>query len=170
MSQAQSRAISSGLCLCLGVMLSPAVAFASQDPPPFLPYDQGDPVPPGYIVQKERRTGLMIAGGITFFAAYGSVYAVAAINNGRNAVNGELELTYYPLYIPFAGPFIGLATVEPNTPETLALVASGVVQAAGATIFFVGLVTHDLRLMRVSDDVVLDLRLSPSTLGLTGTF
>lgn len=118
--------------------------------PKVVPYEEGKAIPSGYVVQKQPRTSLLLAGGIVLAAGYGASYVIGAVHNGRLLSAGEApSLAYYTLYIPVAGPLVGLQTIEPNTAESVALITSAALQIGGGVAVLVGLGTHDKRLVRV---------------------
>jgi len=138
--------------------------------PKVLPYEEGKAIPSGYVVQKQPRTSLLVAGGIVLAAGYGASYVIGAVHNGRLLGAGEApSLAYYTLYIPVAGPLVGLKTIEPNTVEAVALITSAALQIGGGVAVLVGLGTHDKRLLRVAG-VDFELRVSASRATLVGQF
>ena len=118
-------------------------------------------------MKTERATGLLIAGGVTFFAGYGAVYGVGALVTTRLHLDGKsLEtVDYYPLYIPFAGAFVGLATTSPTATEAAALITCGSVQIAGGALFLAGLLAEEKRLVKLGG-----VELWPSAQGVLGRF
>jgi hypothetical protein len=101
---------------------------------------QSDPQP-----KVETRSGssdkkLLISGVVTFSVFYGLsavVGAVAVAVNGGDGKGAEM------LFIPVAGPFIAMGTLErrPGDAETLAyLFLDGLFQTAGAVCIVVGLI------------------------------
>ena len=150
---------------------APAVIEERDDDRPWhLPYVEGQTIPPGYAIQKQRRTGVLIGGGAALAVGYAASYVIGAVVNGRHLAKGEIpSVAYYTLYIPIAGPFIGLETIGPNTAEAVALIASAALQIAGGTTVIVGLTTHDKRLVRTAG-VDLELGLAPGGAALLGRF
>jgi hypothetical protein len=135
-----------------------------------LPYEDGDPVPDGYRLVKQKRRGLIIAGLITTGVPWSFGVAAAASNDFRDSTG--------LLLIPVVGPWAMLATDAVRdkscTPsDTLEictasksgvrgmLVFDGIVQTAGATMFAAGMFFPKLRLVRrdITVSVV------PTTLG-----
>lgn len=147
---------------------SPPPTLTLQNLPPLLPYKKGLPVPPGYRVVHRSASGLTIGGGLTFLAAYAGALGLAASQSFENGMGYAA--------IPLAGPWaaIGGRTIQackvPATgttgaaaqrainkcmanalDEILAIVfltADGMIQAAGATLFFVGLASGYDELVR----------------------
>jgi len=114
-----------------------------------LPYEDGDPVPPGYRLVRQRRRGLIIAGSIVTGVPWViGVTAATAANFGDNS--GLLVL-------PVVGPWLMLATNDlhgsDKAGERSVLVFDGLLQAAGGAMFFAGMLLPRVRLVR-SDVVV----------------
>jgi hypothetical protein len=132
-----------------------------------LPYRKGLPVPPGYRVEKRSASGLTLGGGLTFLASYLGAIGLAASQDFENG-------TAYAA-IPLGGPWAAIggrsfrcnAPVTTNTVQSLQrainkcvgtafdeivtvvfLTADGLVQATGAALFFVGLGSGYLELVR----------------------
>ena len=136
-----------------------------------LPYEDGDPVPPGYRLVKQKRRGLIIAGSITTGVPW--VLGVTA------AVGNDFRDNTGLLLIPVIGPWALLATDTArdgscsNTSTTTevctaskagirgVLVFDGLVQLAGGTMFAAGMFFPRLRLVR--RDVTVSF--VPTTLG-----
>lgn len=123
--------------------------------PPTLPYVEGMPIPPGYDVQTQRRRSLVIAGGALFGASWlASALTAASVVAGYDKHRAGVA----PLFIPFAGPFVTLATSrdarldDPHTRVNGALLlVDGAAQLAGAALFIAGLVTREPVLMRTKE-------------------
>jgi hypothetical protein len=122
----------------------PAVVAAS--PSEWRP---GDPVPRGYHVEDQPRSGLVIGGVITLGVPY-FFSAVAALSANSQNESGWL-------YAPVAGPWLTLGrrayscNADANNPSTsqslgcvadvfvvMGLIFDGIVQATGATLLLVG--------------------------------
>lgn len=137
------------------------------DLPPILPYRKGLPVPPGYRVVQRSATGLTLGGGLTFLGAYAAALGLAATQGFENGTG----YTAIPVVGPWAA--IGGRTFKCNAPVTtntvaalqrainkcvgtafdevvtvVFLTADGLVQATGAVLFFVGLGSGYLELVR----------------------
>lgn len=135
-----------------------------------LPYEDGDPIPAGYRLVKQRRRGLIIAGAITTGVPW-SFGVIAAVSNDFRDNTGLL-------LIPVVGPWALLATNTArdqscSATETVdvctaskagvrgVLVFDGLVQLAGGTMFAVGMFFPRSRLVR--KDVVVGF--VPTTFG-----
>jgi len=133
-----------------------------------LPYEDGDPIPPGYRLVTRKRRGLIIAGSI--------VTGVPWAFGVMGAVGNDFQDNTGLLLIPVIGPWALLAT---NTARDgscgptdsfcdaskaslrSALVLDGIVQLAGASMFVAGMFFPRTRLVR--RDVVVSV--VPTTLG-----
>jgi hypothetical protein len=134
-----------------------------------LPYKKGLPVPPGYRVVERPATGLMLGGGLTLLGSYVAGLGLAASQGFDNG-------TAYTA-IPIAGPWAAIGgrtfrckvSVATSSVSSVALqkainqcvgfafdevttvvflTADGLVQATGAAIFFIGLASGNLELVR----------------------
>ncbi len=110
-----------------------------------------------------RNQGYLIGGTILFAVPYVASNVVGlAYSIGRNvscSTDGDIELRavagastptcpnrgYGWLTVPFAGPFISLGGYPQDTGAAVALVADGVAQLAGGTLFVIGLVRRQDR-------------------------
>jgi hypothetical protein len=156
----------------------PAPAPAPSPPPPAVAvpspsqWHPGDPVPPGYHVEDQPRTGLVTAGAIVLAVPY-FFSAVSALSANSQNESGWL-------YVPVAGPWLTLGrrayscnadANNPTTSQSLACVADvfvvmglvfdGIVQATGVTLLLVGELATKPGLAR--DET--SLRVTPMRLG-----
>ena len=96
--------------------------------PDTLPYDEGDPIPPGYAVEERMRGGLLGAGigisaGFHMPMVIGSAMAIAADReDARDYVGG---------FVPVVGPLILIGTNDTGDIMRALLVGNSVAQAAG---------------------------------------
>ncbi|MEJ7735671.1 MAG: hypothetical protein WKG00_41595 [Polyangiaceae bacterium] len=116
--------------------------------PKTMPYEDGDPVPPGYHVDTHVRKGLVIGGAVTF----GSVYLLTALSaavaqSAADGVGSDADEAT-PLYIPVAGPFIAMGTLNAEGGGIFALALVGVAQAAGLGMFITGMAAPKTELVR----------------------
>jgi len=120
--------------------------------PPTLAYEDGTPIPPGYRLVSRRRQSLLAAGA----ALFGGSYLISALTAGTVVAGYDKHrIEVAPLFIPFAGPFVTLATsrdaqlndVDRRTNGVLLLV-DGVAQLTGAALFIVGIATREPFLAR----------------------
>lgn len=121
-----------------------------------IPYEEGDPVPPGYRVATQPRRGLVIAGSIVT----GVPWLLSAAAAG--AANYEDGTAF--LLIPALGPWLTLATRSANDDECEAdrdsascagnvavraiLVMDAIVQTAGVVMFISGFAFPRKRLVQ----------------------
>jgi hypothetical protein len=137
-------------------------------------YDEGKPVPTGYQLRSEIRTGIVIAGGVVFWGTYIPAVAIAWVG-----VRRECELQqkpgyceggrgYYPLNIPFAGPFIAIHTLDADAAEGVGLVALGTLQTVGVGLVITGLAAPKKVLVRDAGvrDVTVAPRIGKDSLGI----
>ena len=117
-------------------------------------YDSERPVPMGYTLVKRQRKGMLIGGGASFGASYGLSVLIAAI--GEDVSEGPNEAA--PLWIPVAGPFIQMATVDSATLRVF-LFGLGAVQTTGAVLLYYGLTTKKSVLVR--NDLVGSMTVTP---------
>jgi hypothetical protein len=140
-------------CLASGARAQTVTPAASTPAPPLAPlpsqWHPGDPVPPGYHVEDEPRSGLVVAGAIVLGVPY-FFSAVSALSANSQNESGWL-------YLPVGGPWITLGrrayscnadASNQTTGQSLGCVADvfvvmglvfdGIVQATGATLLLVG--------------------------------
>jgi hypothetical protein len=113
-----------------------------------MPYEDGDPVPPGYHVDTHMRKGLVIGGAVTFGTVYLLTALSAAVVQSAADGIGEDADEATPLYIPVAGPFIAMGTLDAEGGGIFALALLGVAQAAGMGMFITGLAAQKTELVR----------------------
>ncbi len=114
------------------------------------------PIPAGYRVVQRKQRGLTIAGAVTL----GSVYFWNTFAAGMELDGGG---EYTPLFVPIAGPFLAMTTIEDLTgPGAYLLVMDGLVQAGALTMLIAGLTTHKKVLVR---DVPVSMSVGPTWSG-----
>lgn len=131
----------------------PAGYGPSPEPPRTLPYEEGQPIPEGYILTESVRRGPVIAGAIVFGVPYVLSVSVATGNQMENATGW--------LLIPGVGPFITLASREDNCDpindgfcdtedegERTLLTLDGLMQTTGLVLLIWGLASKTKRLVR----------------------
>lgn len=99
-----------------------------------MPYDPDKGVPPGYRIGDKPRTGLAIAGGVTF----GGLWVASCIAGGFMLDSDE---DAGPMYVPVLGPLITIGTASTNAAGTTALLFDALGQAAGVAMFIAGMAT-----------------------------
>jgi hypothetical protein len=120
--------------------------------PPILAYEDGQPIPPGYALTLRRRRSLIVAGAALFGASWlTSALTAATVVAGTDRHRSEVA----PLFAPFAGPWITVATSRDarlDDPDRrmngVLLVVDGVAQLTGATLFVAGMVMREPVLTR----------------------
>jgi hypothetical protein len=102
-----------------------------------LPYDPDRGIPPGYKLAEKPRTGLAIAGGVTF----GGLWLVSCIAGGFVEDAGQYNNSQHgwPLYIPVIGPLITISTAHSSPAPTTLLVFDSLFQAGSLAMFIAGL-------------------------------
>jgi hypothetical protein len=159
---------------------APPPAVAAPSPSQWQP---GDPVPRGYHVEDQPRSGLVVAGVITLGVPY-FFSAVAALSANSQNESGWL-------YAPVAGPWLTLGrrayscnadATNQTTSQSLGCVADvfvvmglifdGIVQATGATLLLVGVLDTKPGLARDESAIrVVPMRLgSGAGAGIVGGF
>lgn len=136
-----------------------------REPAARLPWSEGDPIPAGYMVQSRPTVGLLITGAVLFGVSYLPSLGIAA-STDRN------DEEYIPLAIPVAGPWVTMATADSEGAGTFWLAVDGVVQATGATLFFVSLAARQSYLRRVADAPTTTpaLAVGPGSVSVRGAF
>jgi hypothetical protein len=129
--------------------------------PRTLPYDEGQPVPPGYHVEERSRRGLVIAGTVTFGSAYliSILGASSAVSSDENSADD-----FAPLFIPVAGPFITLGTADDADGAAPIFILDGIAQVGGLALLIAGLAAQESILVRnpgVATGVVPEVSLGP---------
>jgi hypothetical protein len=146
-----------------------------------LPYEEGDPIPPGYRLREQNRRGLIIAGSI--------VTGIPWMISLTAATGADFDNKSGFLVIPGIGPWLMLLAgggsdrdcgsnefsicEESRAGLRAALVLDGLVQSAGAAMFISGFAFPRKRLVR--QDVTVSLvptTVAPGAYGLgaVGTF
>ncbi|HYP77995.1 MAG TPA: hypothetical protein VER12_18615 [Polyangiaceae bacterium] len=144
--------------------------------PALLPYSSGLPVPPGYRVEHRAATGIIIGGLATLGIAYSTALVLGASSNFGDGTGW--------VAIPVIGPWAAIGARSyhcSNDPlqanqcisgafsevQTIAVLsADGVIQAAGAVLFVVGLASGHDELVRT--DLPVSFRVLPRTVGADG--
>jgi hypothetical protein len=137
-------------------------------------YDEGKPIPPGYHPYSEIRPALAISGGVLFWAAYIPPLVISWIGVRKECelnlkpLYCEGGLGYYPLNIPFAGPFISIYTLDTDAPETIGLIALGAAQTVGTGMFLAGFLAQKKLLVRSAglSDITVAPQIGKDTLGI----
>jgi hypothetical protein len=144
----------------------PPYAYAPPpaQPPPILPYREGEPIPAGYHLEEHPRKGLVTAGWILTGISYGIGVTAASSASFKNE-SGWLA-------VPLAGPWLTLGRRDYHCDKNshnydsadcvgdvfvvMGLIMDGVLQTGGGTLLLVGYLSTKQELVR--DDVVLRIR------------
>jgi hypothetical protein len=114
-------------------------------PPAKLPYEDGDPVPPGYQVKTRAMRSMVIAGAVTLGVPYlVSLLTASTVLADDSRQGGRIAA----LYAPIVGPFITVGTSRAEGAETFWLVLDGVAQTGGAVMLIYGLAAKEKYLQR----------------------
>jgi hypothetical protein len=164
--------------------VTPAFVLGTPPPPEELEYTEGAEIPPGYDIDTRARKGLVIAGAVTLGASWLLSSAAATLLIKKREVDEATSFGYRydgddddetppesALYIPLAGPWIALRTMNDDlSPEgRAALVADGVVQAAGLAMLIGGLAARQKVLVR-SEEVSVGVAAGVGSAWMTGSF
>ncbi len=129
-------------------------------PPATLPYEEGEPIPNGYVIKKRSVRSLLIGGSVTF----GTTYLVSLIFGAALAAGGVSDgQRYLPLVAPIVGPFITIGTVGSGA-GTPVLVLDGLLQLGGMTLLLCGAAMDEKFLQHTAPpaDRALDVLLHPA--------
>jgi hypothetical protein len=121
-------------------------------------WEPGQPIPMGYHPETRARTGLIVAGAVTFGTLYLiSLFSCAIAGDAaRNESNPAAAMC-----APVVGPFIQMAQTS-SSAGNVALAVDGIAQAAGATMLIVGIASP--RNVLVRNDLA-TVRLTPVPIG-----
>ncbi len=117
--------------------------YPAANGPRTLEWEPGEPVPQGYHPSTQIRTGLVVAGAVTF----GSVWLLNALvaSIGIDINQGQA----IPLFIPVVGPFIAMGTFRSlQATDAFFLVLDGLVQAGGVAMLVAGIAVPKHQLVR----------------------
>jgi hypothetical protein len=141
-----------------------------KEPPLYLPYQEGQKIPPGYYLEDRGILGLQIAGVVTTGTAYLVGFVLVSAMSYPNETKWML--------LPVVGPFITMATREHSCDikETeyckdkegwavTMLALDGGLQAAGAAMLITGLAVRRQRLVRETVGDVGDVTIGPMPVG-----
>jgi hypothetical protein len=134
----------------------PAYRPQEQGPPPVVyGWDPDRPAPDGYRLVSTPN-GRLIGVGIGLFSAgYVTAVVSAAVaakveeDDAAEDLDGIQPEDWSMLYIPVAGPFITITTVDASPSGMGLLIADGLVQTGGILSFVLGLVDREHKILRV---------------------
>lgn len=137
-------------------------------PPRELPYDEGQPIPPGYRVESHPRVGLIIGGSVSL----GTLYLLSALS-GAIMLDTNPGEKGAPLFAPVVGPFVAIGTLKASATGSFLLVVDGLGQAAGLGMLIGGIAAPKTTLLR-NDVMARFVPVDPSSgapgLGVVGEF
>lgn len=107
-------------------------------------YEEGAPIPNGYHPESRTRTGLIVAGSVTFGTMY-LITALVAAGNADAHEHGSNPAA--ALWIPAVGPFIQMTNTDSSVAGVF-LAIDGITQVAGLTMLVVGLTSPKTVLVR----------------------
>lgn len=146
----------------------PPGAGAYGSGPEVMPYDEEQPIPPGYVPQERIRKGLVIPGAIIF----GTVYFFTAVGGGLNIDSSRAP--YGALLVPVAGPFIvaGTGNFVLGDLTAMMFVFDGLLQAGGAAMLLSGIFAKKKVLVRqdMAQTVRPEVLVGPGSIGMKLTF
>ncbi|MEQ9325024.1 MAG: hypothetical protein RIF41_38010, partial [Polyangiaceae bacterium] len=94
----------------------------------------------------------LIGTGIGLFAGgYFTSVIVAVVATQVDEVTPGTESDWSPLYVPVAGPFVALGTLDPSAAGVGLLLADGLFQAAGVLGIVLGVVDQEYKLIHTGD-------------------
>jgi hypothetical protein len=120
-------------------------------------WEEGDPIPPGYVKEERRgRRGPIIGGAVTF----GSLYMVTAM---AASVTSDTDPSTRVLLVPVFGPLLRLADHKEGAEATICAL-DGLGQMVGLTLLIAGLSAKRTVLVRREPGI----RVEPRPLGVRG--
>lgn len=151
----------------------PPGAYYQGERPETLPYEEGQPTPPGYRPVETARKGLVITGAVLFGVFYlGSVLIGIQDIDSNNAPYGAL---FVPVIGPFivagAGNFAGSGSGILGSSEA-AYVFDGLIQAGGGAMLLIGALAKKKVFMREDLTATLkpDVFVGPGSIGMKMRF
>jgi hypothetical protein len=128
----------------------PVTPYAGYPPPGYAPYPPYPGYPPPQLTKVRRaRRGLVTAGAVTFGVSWGIAASVSFILLSGSSCSGSCDEADV-LWIPVAGPL--LVAAQDNTSDAPGpFILWSLAQAAGLTMFIIGLVGRDVMEYRVAE-------------------
>ena len=130
----------------------PAPYYGQYPPPgyqpyPQQPYQQYQPypsLPPPQLVTEHRpRRGLVIGGAVTFGVSWGLAASISLLLSDCSGCSGTSNNIAEVLWIPIAGPVLA-GSRDSGSNDTAFWILWSVAELAGATMFIIGVVGHDV--------------------------
>lgn len=118
--------------------------YAAPKLPDVIPYAEGQPIPPGYVVVERSHMDVAAIGGALFLVGYLPAVYVGALAGAANSSSADgSDDDFAPMYIPVVGPFVTIDSTQANATGTFWLVLLGAAQAAGVVAGITGLAMPD---------------------------
>jgi hypothetical protein len=141
-------------------------SIAMSGPRVLTDWEDGEPIPQGYHRATRTRTGMIVAGAVTF----GSLYLLSLLvaSAGSDASNsGGTTNPVASLYIPAIGPFIQMTNSSTATGNVF-LAIDGAAQCAGMAMLIYGLTSPRTVLIRndLAQTMVVPMHIGQSGYGL----
>ena len=132
----------------------PPAPTAPQPPAVVYDWDPDVPMPPGYTMVDTVNSRMLVT-GITLFATGWLVSVLAAgigssgeQDEDNDAADGVTAGDWTPLYIPVAGPFVAIGTLDPSPSGTGLLIADALLQVGGVFGIVGGIIDRKYKLVR----------------------
>jgi hypothetical protein len=129
-------------------------------------WEEGEPIPQGYHLATRARTGMIVAGAVTFGTLYLISLLVASVGSDVASANGGSNQVA-ALYVPGIGPFIQMFNSSTATGNVV-LAIDGLAQTAGLAMLIYGITTPRTVLVRndLAQTIVTPMRIGQSGYGL----
>jgi hypothetical protein len=111
-------------------------------------WDPDVPPPDGYELDSDVNMGLIGTGIGLFATSYVTSILVGVVATQVEEVTPGTESDWSPLYVPVAGPFVALGTLDPSAAGVGLLLADGIFQAAGVLGIVAGILDQEYKLIR----------------------
>ena len=126
-------------------------------------WDPDVPAPEGYELVSNVN-GRMLGAGIALLGASWLLSSMVALvaqraeeEDGHDDAGDTTAPDWTPLYVPIAGPFVAIGTLDPSAGGMGLLLADGILQAAGSLGIALGIVDQDYKVvLGGNDDACID--------------
>jgi hypothetical protein len=132
--------------------------------PAVLDYDDGMAIPAGYHLVTRSQPEYTWGGFAVFGLSYGTAVYVASIVTSISSSSDNKKANV--LFVPVAGPFLGISAFKSSGAGTFWLATWGLAQAGGLVAMIYGLTTPKKSLWR--NDIVGKLDVTPFVAGVAG--
>ncbi|MCA9620071.1 MAG: hypothetical protein KC731_13690 [Myxococcales bacterium] len=156
--------------------LASAQTTPSAVPPPREPrvvyhWDPDLPPPAGYEMVDEVNAALIGSGAGMLGAGWLTSVLVAVVATQVDDISSERASAWAPLYVPVAGPFVAIGTLDASAAGLGFLLADGILQVGGALGIILGITDTDTKLVRVGSVTIAPLVASDTRgLAIQGSF